>query len=175
VTSRRALLVVALLGCSAALGSERRRIPIPSPPPIIRLVAPPPPTRPGRAALEREAFDLVNRHRRARGLPPLFLDERISLEARRHSAAMAAGATPVGHEGFYDRADELRRVMAFRRGGENVAMNHGYSDPAATALDGWLASPGHRRNIEGRYERTGVGVAVNAADEVFFTQLFVGN
>lgn len=117
---------------------------------------------------------LVNRYRTTRGLPALAFDARIAREARRHSAAMAAGARPVGHGGFDDRIAALHRVLPFRRSAENVALNHGYRDPAAQALRGWLDSRGHRANIEGRYDVTGIGVVRNRAGEIFFTQIFVG-
>jgi uncharacterized protein YkwD len=116
----------------------------------------------------------VNRHRRARGRPALGSDARIAEQARLHSAAMAAGRTPLGHRGFDDRVAALHRVMTCRRTAENVAFNQGHRDPAAEAVRGWLGSRGHRENIEGPYELTGVGVASNAAGEVFFTQIFVG-
>lgn len=124
-------------------------------------------------AVERDVLELVNRHRRARRLPPLAADARIAAEARRHSAAMAAGRG-LGHAGFDDRVAALRRLMPVRQSAENVAFNRGHRDPAAEAVRGWLASRGHRRNIEGPYELTGVGVATNAKGEVYFTQLFVG-
>jgi uncharacterized protein YkwD len=128
----------------------------------------------GSTALERAVHELVNRHRRARQLAPLAIDRRISRVARLHSAAMAAGRTPLGHEGFDDRVRALSRVMSCRRTAENVAANRGHRDPAAEALRGWLASGAHRRNIEGPYDLTGVGVASSAAGEVYFTQIFVG-
>jgi uncharacterized protein YkwD len=87
---------------------------------------------------------------------------------------MAAGKTPLGHAGFDDRVRALRAVLAFRGSAENVAVNRGHRDPAAEAVRGWIASRGHRRNIEGPYARTGVGVASNAKGEVYFTQIFVG-
>src|SRR5207245_3491774 len=43
------------------------------------------------AAFERAAYELVNRHRRARGLASLALDPRITQQARLHSLAMADG------------------------------------------------------------------------------------
>lgn len=125
-------------------------------------------------ALEHAVFSLVNRHRRALGLPLLAQDARITRQARLHSAAMAGGTTPLGHAGFDDRIATLRRVMAVRRSAENVAFNQGHRDPAAEAVRGWLASRGHRENIEGPYELTGVGVVSNAKGEVYFTQIFVG-
>ena len=132
--------------------------------------------RPARssAALEQDVVERVSRHRRARGLAPLALDARVAQQARLHSEAMAAGKTPFGHDGFPARVAALRRVTAVRSTAENVALNAGARDPAADAVQGWLASPGHRENIEGPYALTGVGVASNAKGEVYLTQIFVG-
>src|SRR5439155_13700919 len=85
------------------------------------------------AALERAVHELVNRHRRARGLAPLTLDQRISRQARLHSLAMAEGRTHFGHDGFTDRIEALGQVMTCRRTAENVASNRGPRDPAAEA------------------------------------------
>ena len=44
---------------------------------------------------------------------------------------------------------------------------------ARTSVAGWMASPGHRQNIlAGRYEKTGIGIAIAANDQVSITQLF---
>jgi uncharacterized protein YkwD len=126
------------------------------------------------AALEREAFELVNRYRKGHGLKPLSLDDRISQEARRHSAAMAKGRTPIGHQGFENRVRVLAKAMSFKRSAENVGFNEGFADPAAVALQGWVASRTHRENLEGPYELTGVGVARSSDGGVYFTQMFVG-
>ena len=40
-------------------------------------------------------------------------------------------------------------------------------------MTGWLQSPGHRRNIEGDFDLTGIGIVRVAAGTYFFTQLFV--
>ena len=141
-------------------------------PPARRIEAAPGSAR--TATLEHAVVELVNRHRRARGLLPLVLDSRISHQAELHSTAMAAGTTPLGHAGFDGRVAALRREIAFRRSAENVAFNQGHRDPAAEAVRGWLASREHRGNVEGPYELTGVGVVSNAKGEVYFTQVFVG-
>src|SRR5262245_40961138 len=160
-----ALLVLA--GCARSIAADRRAT-------AERTGATAGRSSVTNAALEREVFELVNRYRRGHSLPGLELDERISREARRHSAAMAAGSRRLGHAGFDDRVDALRRVTRCRRSAENVAFNRGHREPAAHAVRGWLGSRGHRQNIEGRYEATGIGVVVNAAGEVYLTQIFVG-
>lgn len=86
---------------------------------------------------------------------------------------MASGKTPVGHQGFEDRIRALRRVMTVGWSAENAGMNEGYADPARQMMAGWLASPAHRVNMEGRYDLTGIGVARNRAGRVYFTQIFV--
>lgn len=116
----------------------------------------------------------MNRYRRERGLAPLTLDARISEQARRHSVAMATGGVRVGHEGFKDRIRIMQHVMKVGGSAENVGMSQGYAAPARQTVAGWLASPAHRENIEGRYHSTGIGVVRNRAGEIYFTQIFVG-
>jgi uncharacterized protein YkwD len=57
--------------------------------------------------------------------------------------------------------------------GENVASN---SFPrtvvARIVVRGWLDSPGHRRNLQGNYALTGIGVVRSANGEYFATQLY---
>ena len=171
MASGRPIVVLGLLGPLTLQGCPSR-----DPPGESRIVRGAGTARGPRAdaALERAVYELVNRHRRARALAPLALDPRISQEARGHSLAMADGTTPFGHDGFSDRVKALSHVMTCRRTAENVASNRGHRDPASEAVHGWLESRAHRENIEGPYGLTGIGVARNAAGEVFFTQIFVG-
>jgi uncharacterized protein YkwD len=104
---------------------------------------------------EVEIFETVNRHRQSRRLPPLVSDERIRQQARRHSQRMAAGIEPLSHEGFEARITALG--IPYLRAAENVASNRGFRDPAAQAVESWLASDAHRKNIEGDFDWTGVG------------------
>jgi uncharacterized protein YkwD len=53
---------------------------------------------------------------------------------------------------------------------ENVAYGN---ITAKEVVDNWLKSPGHRRNIEGKYTITGIGVAKSSDGTIFFTQIFV--
>lgn len=84
---------------------------------------------------------------------------------------MANGKVPFSHQGFEKRVTIL--PIIYKSAGENVAFNQGYSDPAGQAVIGWLNSPGHLKNIKGKYNLTGIGVAANQKGEVYLTQIFL--
>ncbi|MEO1378325.1 MAG: CAP domain-containing protein [Cyanobacteria bacterium J06635_10] len=121
--------------------------------------------------LERSIFDKINQYRAHRGLPKLKLDSRISKQARIHSRNMAKHQVPFSHNGFAKRVDTIS--IRYKSASENVAFNSGYDDPVAEAIKGWIESPGHLKNIKGKYNFTGVGVAVNSEGEYFLTQIFI--
>jgi len=124
-------------------------------------------------ALEKSIDQQVNEYRKSRNLPPLTLDDRISEQAKIHSQAMANGKVPFSHEGFEQRVKAIAKSINYRSSAENVAFNQGFSDPATQAVQGWLKSPGHLKNIEGDFDLTGVGVIKNAQGEFYFTQIFI--
>jgi len=131
--------------------------------------------RPALAAMEREIVARVNRYRRSEGLPALSSDARIAEIARGHSRAMAAGKSGFGHGGFRDRSKAVDRKVPYRRVAENVARHRrrARSEIPAVAVDGWVGSWGHRRNIEGKFTLTGVGAAVGSDGSIYLTQIFV--
>ena len=75
---------------------------------------------------------------------------------------MARGRVGFGHDGFGSRAAHS--------GGK--AENVAYNRTARGAVSSWLGSPGHRRNIEGSYNLTGIGIAPGRRGGYFFTQIF---
>ena len=60
----------------------------------------------------------------------------------------------------------------FKRTSENVAMNNS-PIPAQVAVRGWINSEGHKKNMEGDYDLTGVGIARSRNGSWYFTQIFV--
>lgn len=124
-------------------------------------------------SIEQTIHTQINDYRTKRGLPKLTIDERISNIARTHSQNMANGKVPFGHNGFSERVKVISTMIPYSAAAENVAYNKGYSDPATKAVEGWLNSTGHRQNIEGNYNLTGIGVALNAKGEYYFTQIFI--
>jgi uncharacterized protein YkwD len=124
--------------------------------------------------IEQEIVKEINEYRATKGLPPLKWNPEIAQQARRHSQNMASQRVPFGHQGFQQRVEILRSEFPYRgSAAENVAFNSGYRNPAKQAVEGWLKSPGHRKNIEGQYTFTGIGVSRGSNGEYYLTQLFV--
>jgi uncharacterized protein YkwD len=120
--------------------------------------------------LEQEVHRQVNQYRRSKNLPLLTLDSRITIQSRKHSEAMAKGLIPLSHEGFEQRIQAI--AIPYRSVAENVAYNQGHSDPATIAVQGWIQSSGHRQNMEGDFNLTGIGIVKNSKGEYYFTQIF---
>ena len=148
------------------------------------------------ADLEHHVHRLVNEHRTAQGLSPLAFNPEISAIARHHSRDMATGRVEVGHHGFDTRRRAVATIVPLHSFGENVAWSQaagvdglpgqglqrgreGQVSMSRTAVanyivEGWLSSPGHRKNIESPdYELTGIGAAQGSNGVYYFTQLFV--
>lgn len=137
----------------------------------VTVAAAPSPTH---SALEQSVHTQINKYRQSKGLAPLTLNATISDQARAHSQAMAQGKVPFSHQGFETRVRVISQKVPYRGAAENVAFNKGYSDPATQAVQGWLKSPGHLKNIQGgQYNLTGVGVVKNAKGEYYLTQIFI--
>lgn len=124
-------------------------------------------------ALEQAIYTQINQYRKSKGLSPLTIDARINQQALAHSQAMASGKVPFSHAGFEQRVKTIGKTIPYQSAAENVAYNMGYQDPATQAVQGWLKSPGHRKNIEGQFNLTGIGIAKNAKGEYYFTQIFI--
>lgn len=145
------LLVLSLSGCSRDRSS------------------PAGPSTPDSPTPEHQAYTRINEYRGSRGLPALAWADVVATQARQHSQNMAAGATAFGHDGFEQRVAAIGQTIAWSNAGENVALDYS----AAGAVEAWIGSPGHRANIEGQYDVTGVGVATGRNGSMYFTQIFI--
>ncbi|WP_208420125.1 CAP domain-containing protein [Paraflavitalea devenefica] len=133
----------------------------PAPKPSTASIAP---------ALEDQILSLINQHRKQKGLPALEKNAVIGVEARRHTVSMASHKTPFGHNGFSYRSKVITsKIPGITATAENVAYG---SRTAKEVVDGWLDSPGHKKNIEGRFRLTGIGVARDEQSVLYFTQIF---
>jgi uncharacterized protein YkwD len=136
--------------------------------------------------LERRIFQLTNEGRRKNGLPPLAPDDNLAAKAREKSDDMLKNnyfshTSPEGKT-IKDRMQE-EKPASFRtisQIGENIYMGSRFDysvdikTQARMIVDGWMTSPGHRRNIlDPNYTHLGVGVAAKDKD-CYATQIFAG-
>jgi uncharacterized protein YkwD len=122
-------------------------------------------------AIQNEVLVHINEYRQKHGLGKLKMDNDIIREAKQHSIDMATHKISFGHEGFGKRIARLhQRIKNSGAGAENVAYN--YKD-ARTVVQQWLRSPGHKRNIDGNYNLTGIGVVRDRQGKLYYTQIFL--
>lgn len=123
------------------------------------------------ANFQKQILYYVNQYRMRHLLRPLKMNNTISLEAAKHSRDMANKSMPFGHTGYNGRIKRLYTKFERCRGGaENVAY---YKLDAKKLVDAWMASPGHRQNILGGYNLTGIGIAHGKKGWGYYTQIFL--
>ncbi|WP_170297275.1 CAP domain-containing protein, partial [Georgenia thermotolerans] len=122
------------------------------------------------AQIEAAIFTQVNAYRATNGVAPLTRNGGIDAVARGWSQTQADRGKLSHNPSYGDQMPAGASAWA-----ENVAYLQGYSvsQMAKVFVDDWISSPGHRRNIlDAGMTHTGIGVAQNAAGEVFATQNF---
>lgn len=151
--------------------------------------------------LERRVHDLINKERAEKKAGNLQFDRRLADIARAHSGDMAKRKffnhkNPDGKDATARGAAEgyiCRKMYAgyFTQGlAENIYQGSLYSsiritgnrrsydwysldEIAEEVVEGWMDSPGHRRNVlEKTYEKQGIGIAIASDDKVYVTQIF---
>ena len=101
---------------------------------------------------------LVNKHRRAMGLPALTVDNKLAAVARAWTEQMAASGNLRHNDALFTSASH--KALGMKSFGENVGWNY-----SVTAQDtAFLNSPPHRANIETRSVRVAGFAVVRGAD-----------
>ena len=117
----------------------------------------------------QQVVDITNAHRSQHGLPGLSVNGLLANAAQAHSADQAA-ANNMSHTGTdgSNPGDRIARAgYRFSAWGENVAA--GYGD-AASVMNGWMNSAGHRANIlNGNFTEIGIGLAYAANGTPYWT------
>ncbi len=130
------------------------------------------PTKDKITSMEDEVSRLINIERAKECANPLRTDERLRTAARNHSADMAKNDY-FSHVSLDGRTfvDRIARA-GYPRGSaaaENIAAGYG---SAKAVVQGWLDSPGHRRNIMSCGSKAvGVGLAYRGG-KPYWTQDF---
>ena len=124
-------------------------------------------------AMERIVLQTVNEYRAKRHLAPLKSNPILAREAKIHSLDMERKHIPFGHQYFSTRIKHIYSKIKHCNGGsENVAWYPPNKSPRdVVAL--WLTSSGHRRNILGPYNLTGVGIVRDKRGWLYYTQIFI--
>jgi uncharacterized protein YkwD len=124
--------------------------------------------------VEKQTFKLINAYRDRAGLPPLRWNDDIATIARAHSRDMATGDV------VELRAIEHVLARALETGDERLELADAVVeaavaevDVAARAVQMWLHSPHHLKNIRGDYNFSGIGVWRSKDGALYFTQLFL--
>lgn len=120
--------------------------------------------------LNYHLFEQINQHRAQEYLPLLKINPHIQVMATQHAQDMAQGRQPFGHEGFQERA----RLLLSKLGGSSVAENVALgSANTEKIIQTWLDSSGHRNNIEGAFDWTGIGIAQANDQQYYYCQIFI--
>lgn len=118
---------------------------------------------------ELQTMQLINEYRLSIGLNTLQKSNHISNKCEEHNQYMIANNV-VNHNDFTARSNNIMSVLGAKKVGENVAYNYKTSE---AVLKAWLASPGHKENIEGDYTHFGISVSTDANGKKYYTNIFV--
>jgi uncharacterized protein YkwD len=123
---------------------------------------------------ERRLLELVNKERAKANLPALKPHPLLFKAARSHSANMAKQRKM---EHILDDKRPAQRVEATGYDWGKVAENLSSAEQTDVSLEkivkAWMDSADHRVNILMKdVTETGLGIATNAKNEVYFTQVF---
>lgn len=121
-------------------------------------------------AVGKEALRLTNEFRGTYGLPALKWHQSLCNIGKKHSEDMSKKKVKFGHDGFSERAKAF--PFTYKRAAENVAMNNNAHNVAKVAVDGWISSPGHKKNLLALHTHCGIGVYQSFDGPYYLTQLF---
>jgi uncharacterized protein YkwD len=118
-------------------------------------------------AQERTMLCLVNHARTARGLPPLIA-ARSLLKAGDHKARDILRCGEFSHEACGREFTYWMTHFGYRgcSEGENIAWGSGGLGTPGSIFRAWMHSQGHRENILGPYEDTGIGLQTGKLEGV---------
>ncbi len=126
---------------------------------------------------EFEIYGLINNRRRKSRLQDLYWDDDVAEMARRYSAEMARGNFFSHHDrrgkSVVDRAENFG-LRGWTLIGENLFFYEGYGEFSNLAVNGWMRSSTHKKNmLNPEWTTTGIGIASDRAGRIYITQVFL--
>ncbi|MCK8522154.1 CAP domain-containing protein [Aquimarina sp. D1M17] len=125
-------------------------------------------TSPNEISITEEILKLVNEHRQSQGLSALEMNTTAEELAVDHTRYMISQGD-ISHDNFSSRSGVLNEKENATGTAENVAS---FYPDAASVVQGWLNSEGHRRNIEGNFTHTGIAALKDDQGRYYYTQIF---
>jgi uncharacterized protein YkwD len=121
----------------------------------------------------KKCLQLTNEFRSRNNLYSLQWDDHIWKISYGHSENMGLKKVRFGHDGFNQRIKKLPYYYSLAC--ENVFMCQGYSEynVAEMAVNGWINSPGHRKNLLSHSSHCAIAIYRNVYGEFFLTQIFI--
>jgi uncharacterized protein YkwD len=118
---------------------------------------------------EIEILALINKYRVSIKLPLIKPLNIIKVPSYDHTVYMIE-RSEISHDQFSNRANYLEKNASILSCAENVAS--GYKT-AESLVKGWIASEGHRKNIEGDFNYFDVIARQNNNGNWYYTNIFV--
>lgn len=129
--------------------------------PVVEYIAP--------SSIENEILNRINDYRVSINLSALNNFNIVKVPALNHTHYMI-DEQEISHDGFNDRASYLVENADIVSAAENVAS--GFTT-AESLVDAWIASDGHRANIEGDYNYFDVIARKDSDGRWYYTNIFV--
>ena len=125
-----------------------------------------------RDKIGKKCLELTNAFRAKHHLPPLLWDDAIWKISLGHSKNMGDRKVDFGHHGFDDRIRQF--PFSYSLACENVYMCSGYREYtiANNAVDGWINSPGHRKNLLSDTTHCAIACYRTSYGSFYLTQMF---
>ncbi len=128
--------------------------------------------------LERQIYQKVNEVRSKHRAPHLSWNEALASEARRHANNMSTRhffAHIDPKRGDIDQRLNLSGIE-WNRCAENIYKERGLKNPVEEAVQSWLSSPEHRRNmLDLGLAETGIGAVMQRDGTIYIVQVFIKN
>lgn len=127
-----------------------------------------------KGSMAGQVVNLVNKERKANGLSALSSDSQLAKLAQLKAEDMAKNGYFSHTSPTYGSAFDMMKTygVSYKTAGENIAKGQ---KTAASVMDGWMNSSGHRANIlKSDYTKIGVGYAKSPDGTTYWVQIFKG-
>lgn len=125
--------------------------------------------------IKKDVLRHSNIYRKSQKRRTLEVKLALNKIAQKHSDDMAAGRVDFSHDGFQGRFNAVKKYANFPVSvAENLYATYDPSEVGKESVKAWIGSPGHKKNLRGNFNYSGIGVSKSSSGEFFVVQLYVG-